>query len=73
LVNQLLSISHLFLSFSSQDHFKMSLGRWEPMWIFLSLPRVLVGHFVPTADPSIIAEELDIIEAIGKSRMKNLE
>ncbi len=40
------------------------------MWIFLSLPRGLVGHFVPTADPSIIADELDIIEAIGKSRRK---
>jgi hypothetical protein len=48
----------------------MCLGQWELMWIFLSLPRGLVGHFVPTADPSIIAEELDIIEAIGKSREK---
>ncbi len=48
----------------------MSLGRRELMWIFLSLPRGLVGHFVPTADPSIIADELDIIEAIGRSREK---
>jgi hypothetical protein len=51
----------------------MRLGRWDLMWIFLSLPRGLVGHFVPTADPSIIADELDIIEAIGKSEMKNLK
>ncbi len=50
----------------------MSLGRRELMWIFLSLPRGLVGHFVPTADPSIIAEELDIIEAIGRSREKTV-